>query len=205
MLGEHLVARERGDVGVQGRIGRDEAFRVVGGQRVQPVLLQLPQPVDVLGSGALCGQPRRVGLQYRANPEQLVYLVFGGDVHERALRGTEFDPAVGLQALQGFSHRLTADAEVLGQFGLDDVLAPLQGAVDDQFHDRVVDGLAEGSRDATPEARWRRPACERAYGGSGWQVTSRVPPTKLLPANDRVQTFVCNKLPLRQVCRCRCW
>ena len=86
-----------------------------------------------------------MGLQYRADPEQLVYLVFGGDVHEGALPGTEFDPAVGLQALQGFSHRLTADAEVFGKFGLHDVLTPLQRAVDDQFHDRVVDGLAQGS------------------------------------------------------------
>ena len=64
---------------------------------------------------------------------------------ERALPGAEFDPAVGLQALQGLSHRLPADAEVLGELGLDDVLTPLQGAVDDQFDDRVVDGLAEGS------------------------------------------------------------
>ncbi len=86
-----------------------------------------------------------MGLQDRANAEELVYLVLGGDVHEGALRGTELDPAVGLQALQGFSHRLPADAEVLGQFVLDEVLAPLQGAVHDQFHDRVVDGLAKGS------------------------------------------------------------
>ena len=142
--GQHGVSRDGVDVCMQGRVGRDEPFRVVGGQCVQPVLLQLPQPVDVLGGGVLGGEPGRVRLQDRADAEKLVHLVLGGGVHERALRGAQVDPAVGLQPLQGFTHRLPADAEVLGQFVFDQVLAPLQGALHDQVHDRVVDGLAQG-------------------------------------------------------------
>ena len=145
VLGEHGVSREGGDRGVQGRVGRHQPLRVVGGQRIQPVLLQLPQPVDVLGCGILGGEPGRVCLQDRSDAEELVHLLLGRGVHESALRGAELDPAVGLQTLQGFSHRLPADAEVLRQFVLDQVLAALQGAVHDQFHDRVVDGLAQGS------------------------------------------------------------
>ena len=67
-------------------------------------------------------------------------------MYERALRRTQVDPAVGLQALQRFAHRLPADSQILGEFVLDQVLAPLQGAVHDQLHDRVVDGLAQRGR-----------------------------------------------------------
>jgi hypothetical protein len=88
-----------------------------------------------------------------ADAEKLIHLVLGRGVLERALRGAEVDPAVGLQALQGFTHRLPADAEVLGQFVFDQVLAPLQGALHDQVHDRVVDGLdAEGAGRCTRRA-----------------------------------------------------
>ena len=163
--------------GVQGRVGRNEPFRVVGGQCVQSVLLQLPQPVDVLGGGVLGGEPGRVRLQDRADAEKLVHLVLGGGVHERALRGAEVDPAVGLQTLQGFTHRLPADAEVLGQFVFDQVLAPLQGALHDQVHDRVVDGLAQGRGTLHPaRGSVGQRVMLRAWPrlrDSGWEVTSR--------------------------------
>jgi len=48
VLGQHGISRDDVDVGVQGRVGRDEPFRVVGGQCVQPVLL--PGSVYTLGS-----------------------------------------------------------------------------------------------------------------------------------------------------------
>ena len=83
-------------------------------------------------------------------------------MHESALRGTKVDPAVCLQALQGFAHRLPADAEVLRQLVLDQVLAPLQRSVHDHFHDRVVDGLAQGRGTLHP-----------ARGSVGQHVTPR--------------------------------
>jgi hypothetical protein len=110
VLGQHGVSRHIGDRGMEVHVGRHQRFRVVGGQGIQPVLLQLPQPVDVLGCGVLGGQPSRVRLQDRAYAEKLVDLVLRGGVHERALCGAEVDPAVGLQPLQGFTHRLPADA-----------------------------------------------------------------------------------------------
>ena len=137
-------------------------------------------------------------LKDRSDAEQLVHLLLGRGVHESALRGAELDPAVGLQALQGFSHRLPADAEVLGQLVLDQVLAALQGAVHDQFHDRVVDGLAQGSGTLHPTrgavGQHVFPRICPAYANSGREVTWHAP-TKLLPVDIRVQAFVCNKLP----------
>ena len=98
---------------------------------------------------------------FRAQPEQLIHLVLGRGVYERALRGPEVDPAVGLQTLQGFTHRLPADAEVFGKFVFDQVLASLQGALHDQVHDRVVDGLTQGRRTLHP-----------ARGSVGQRVTA---------------------------------
>jgi len=103
------------------------------------LIVTFTEPVKALG-----GEPGRICLEDRSDAEKLVNLLLGGDVHEGALCGTELDPAVGLQTLQGFSHRLPADAEVLRELVLDQVLAPFQGSVHDQFHDRFVDGLAQG-------------------------------------------------------------
>jgi hypothetical protein len=48
-----------------------------------------------------------------------------------------------VQPLQGFAYGLAADAEVLGEVGFDEVLTGLERAVDDQFGQGVVDGLAQ--------------------------------------------------------------
>lgn len=131
---------------MQRGVGGDQAFDIALGERFDALLLQLPEPFDVLGLRVLGGELGRVGLQDRADAEQLGGLLLGGGVHEGALGGTEVDPAVGLEALEGFADRLAADTEVFGEFGFDEVLAGLEGAADDQFGQRVVDGLAQRCR-----------------------------------------------------------
>lgn len=64
---------------------------------------------------------------------------------ERALGGPQIDPAGGVQPLQRFADGLAADAEMVGELGLDEVLARLEGAVDDQVGQSVVDGLTQRS------------------------------------------------------------
>jgi hypothetical protein len=66
-------------------------------------------------------------------------------VDKRALRRPKIDPPVGLQPLQGFAYRLPTYAQILSKFVLDQMLAALQRALHDQVHDRVVDGLPQGS------------------------------------------------------------
>jgi hypothetical protein len=89
-------------------------------------------------------------------------------VHERALCRPQVNPTVGLQTLQGFTHRLPTDAEVLGQLVFDQVLASLQRALDDEIDDRVVDGLPQGSGALHPArggVGQRGAAPTRARGG----------------------------------------
>ena len=59
--------------------------------------------------------------------EQLVRLLLGRLVHERALRGPQIDPSLGVQPLQRLAHGLPGDPEVPGEFALDQVLARAAG------------------------------------------------------------------------------
>ncbi|GHB45999.1 hypothetical protein GCM10010331_36860 [Streptomyces xanthochromogenes] len=74
-------------------------------------------------------------------------------MHERALRGTQIDPAIGAESLERLAHRLPGDPEPAGELTLDQVLAGAQGSGGDQFEEGVVDALAQRPRAAPAWAR----------------------------------------------------
>ena len=132
---------------MQGGVGRDQPLDVARRRaRRRPPGWSSPEPLDVLGLRVLRGELGRVGLQDRADTEELGGLFLGGGVDEGALGGPQVDPAVGLEPLQRLAHGLAADPEVLGELGLDQVLAGLEGAADDQLGQGVVHGLPQRCR-----------------------------------------------------------
>lgn len=64
---------------MQRGVGGDQAFDIARGERFDTLLLQLPEPYDVLGLRVLGGELGRVGLQDRADAEQLGGLLLGGE------------------------------------------------------------------------------------------------------------------------------
>jgi hypothetical protein len=65
---------------------------------------------------------------------------------------------------------LPADTEVLSQLALDQMLALLQSAVHDQFHDGVVDRLAQRRRPLHPT---RGPVGRRFARSLAWLAPGR--------------------------------
>src|SRR5262249_53898876 len=106
--------------------------------------------------------------------QQLVDLLVGGDMDERALAGPQIDPAPGGQPVQRLPDRLAADTEQARQLGLRQVLARLEPTVDHQLHQGLVHRLPQRNR---PPDRADNPRFARGLGAYGH---SPLPPAVLL-------------------------
>jgi hypothetical protein len=158
-FGQHRVAADGRDLGVEGVVGRHGGAEVirVGGRL--PLAADLPQPgqpggparvrpAGPVGPAGRAGrrQPARLGLEQRPHVQQFVHFGVGGHVHEGALAGPQVHPPLGLHAVQRLADRLPADAELAGQVSLDHVLARRQLPAHDQVDQRVIHRLAQRHR-----------------------------------------------------------
>jgi hypothetical protein len=67
-------------------------------------------------------------------------------VDEGPLAGPQVNPALRLQAVQRLADRLPAHAELAGQVGFDEMLTRPEPAANDEFHQGLVDRLAQRHR-----------------------------------------------------------
>jgi hypothetical protein len=163
-LGEHRVARDQRDLGVEQVVRGHRAAEVIAVGGGLALGADLPEPGHLPGARGPGREPGRLGLQQRAHVEQLIHLLIGGHVHEGALTGPQVDPPLGLHAVQRLADRLPADPELPGQVGLHHVLAGRQLTADDQVDQRVVNRLAQRHRplQRADHRRVHQPSCAHA-------------------------------------------
>jgi hypothetical protein len=107
-----------------------------------------------------------------AHIQQLVDLLLGRHVHERSLAGAQLDPALHTETVQGLPDRLAAGPEMPGKLRLDEMQAGREGAIDDQFNQRVIDALAKRNGPFhRPDRRAKGPA--RGGPAARWNHTAR--------------------------------
>ena len=94
---------------MQRRVGGDEHFLIVGLECRLSTAVQLPEMLELLGRRVLGCEPCGFRFEQCPRGQQLIGLVLGRYVDERAEGGAQVHPSLCLHALQRLTNGLPAD------------------------------------------------------------------------------------------------